>query len=246
MTDPSPQRKRITVQQNTDTEPPFEVYHLSHDLRGPLNSILGFTELLLEEIEGPLTDIQKEDISAINQSAHNLLRLINNMVDVSKLDAGRLELNAGDVDLTLVVAEVLNSDFWQRQAGHVTVSVELPHPLPPVAGDSPRMVQIFEELLLWAKLKGARDIKISAYSEPAAVKLQLYLPGVVISAQDMADVFKLIIRQDAAGRSNLGPGGLEMPLAHRLAERQQGRMWAEAMGSGTSIYLTFLRAEMQG
>jgi signal transduction histidine kinase len=110
MPEPTPDRKRVVVQQNPDSEP-FEVYHLSHDLRGPLNSILGFTELLLEEIEGPLTDIQKEDILAINQSAQNLLHLINTMVDLSKFDAGRMEFNLGEVALDQVVNTVLASDF---------------------------------------------------------------------------------------------------------------------------------------
>ena len=244
MTEPTPDHKRIVVQHNVDTEP-FEVYHLSHDLRGPLNSILGFTELLLEEIEGPLTDVQKEDISAINQSAHNLLRLINNMVDVSKLDANRLDLNTGEVDLKAVVEDILNSDFWLRQSGHINVIVDLPDDLL-VRGDSSRIAQIFEELLVWAKLKGAREIKISAGSDPVGVKIQLHLAGVMIPAQDMDDAFKLITRQDAAGRNHLGPGGLEIPLVRRLAEKQQGRVWAEGKGSGTSLNLTLPVAETQG
>jgi len=244
MTNPTSDHKRIVVQQNVDAEP-FEVYHLSHDLRGPLNSILGFTELLLEEIEGPLTDVQKEDISAINQSAHNLLRLINNMVDVSKLDANRLDLNAGEVDLKAVVEDVLNSDFWLRQAGHVKVVVDFPDDLL-LWGDSLRLAQIFEELLVWAKLKGAQDVKISATSDPAAVKVQIYLAGVIIPAQDMDDVFRLIVRQDAAGRNHLGPGGLEIPLVRRLAEKQQGQVWAEGKGSGSSLYLTLPLTETQG
>jgi len=246
MTDPTPERKTISVQHNSDLEPPFEVYHLSHDLRGPLNSILGFTELLLEEIEGPLTDIQKEDISAINQSAHNLLRLINNMVDVSKLDADRLELNEGEVDLKLVVDDVLVSDFWVGQASRVSVAVNLGDNLPLVWGDTPRIVQMFEELLAWSRLKGTQSIKISANNDSTKMTIQIHLVGVMVSGQDLDDVFKLITRNDAAGRSHLGPGGLEVPLVRRLAEKQQGRVWAEGVDSGTSFYLTFPIAEKQG
>ena len=245
MTDPIPDHKKIVVQQNMDTEP-FEVYHLSHDLRGPLNSVLGFTELLLEEIEGPLTDIQKEDISAINQSAHNLLRLINNMVDVSKLDADRLDLNEGEVDLKLVIDDVLASDFWVGQAGQINVVTNLADNLALVWGDSSRMGQMFEELLAWSKLKGTQSIKISAGNAPTEVTIQIHLTGVMVSEQDMNDVFKLITRQDAAGRNHLGPGGVELPLVRRLAEKQQGRIWAEGVGSGTSFYLTFPIAETQG
>jgi signal transduction histidine kinase len=245
MTNPTPDHKKIVVQQNAEAEP-FEVYHLSHDLRGPLNSILGFTELLLEEIEGPLTDVQKEDISAINQSAHNLLRLINNMVDVSKLDADHLDLNESEVDLNLVINNVLTSDFWMGQAAKINVAVNLKDNLPLAWGDGPRIAQMFEELLAWSKLKGTQNIKISTNNDNAEATVQIHLAGVMVSGQDMEDIFKLITRKDGAGRNHLGPGGLEIPLVRRLAKKQQARVWAEAVGSGTSFYLTFPIAETQG
>jgi signal transduction histidine kinase len=105
---------------------------------------------------------------------------------------------------------------------------------------------MLEELLAWSKLKGARTIEISVTSSPTQTTMRIHLAGVMVSEQDMDDVFKLITRKDAAGRSHLGPGGLEIPLVCRLAERQRGRVWAEGAGSGTSFYLTFPIAETQG
>jgi signal transduction histidine kinase len=105
---------------------------------------------------------------------------------------------------------------------------------------------MLEELLAWSKLKGAQGVKISASQTPNEVTIQIHLTGVMVSEQVMNDVFKLITRQDAAGRNHLGPGGLEMPLVRRLAEKQRGCVWAEGEGSGTSFYLTFPIAETQG
>jgi len=237
MTEANPDRQRITIQPDP-VEPVFEVYHLSHDLRGPLNSILGFTELLLEEVEGPLTDIQKEDILAINQSAHNLLRLINTTVDLSKLAASRLELNLGEVYLDQVISNVLASDFWAAKFGRVEVTVNLPDTLPVIWGDSSRVEQMIEELFALARLKGANNISITADSSAQEVTARIYLPGVAVSAQELEELFKLIVKAEPGGRSHLGPGGLEVPLVRRLAEKQGGRVWAATEDNGVTFFVS--------
>src|SRR6185503_13419133 len=93
------------------SQQPLEVYHLSHDLRGPLNSILGFAELLLEGIEGPLNETQQADMTAIYQSAQNLLYLINTLVDLSKLEANHLIFDFKSVDLNQIIEGMVTSDF---------------------------------------------------------------------------------------------------------------------------------------
>lgn len=108
MTEPDPVPHYSLKLQKHASDParqPLEIYHLSHDLRGPLNSILGFAELLLEEIEGPLNETQHADVSAIYQSAQNLLHLINMMVDLSKLEANRLKLDFKAVNLAEAVKD---------------------------------------------------------------------------------------------------------------------------------------------
>jgi signal transduction histidine kinase len=243
MSEPTPDRKRVVVQQHADAEP-FELYHLSHDLRGPLNSILGFTELLLEEIEGPLTDVQKEDISAINQSAQNLLRLINTTVDLSKFDADRLEFNFGEVSLEQVVKSIVVSDSWANSSGQVEVVVNLPETLPLLWGDSNRIEQMLEELFRQAlKLKGTRETTVAASADKKKVTMQIHLAGGVLPVADFEEIFRLIIKIDAAGRSHLGPGGLELPLARRIAEKHGGWIWVESDETGTTFYVSLPTAE---
>ena len=242
MTESPPDRKRIVLQQErTDAnQQAFEVYHLSHDLRGPLNSILGFTELLLEEIEGSLNEVQKEDISAINQSAQNLLRLINNMVDLSKLDAGRLEFNFEVVYLKQIINGLSISDVWTGRPDQVELVVDLPETLPLLWGDSSRVEQMVMGLLSLAlRLKRAGEVVITADYDAKTVTIQIHLPEVVVSAQELEEFFKLMVKVDATGRSELGSGGLEFPLVRRLAEKHKGRVWAESEeGAGTTFYLS--------
>ncbi|MBN1995531.1 MAG: HAMP domain-containing histidine kinase [Anaerolineae bacterium] len=246
MTETTPDLKRVVVQQGaTDAEPLFEVYHLSHDLRGPLNSILGFTELLLEEIEGPLTDIQQEDISAINQSAQNLLRLINNMVDLSKVDAGRLEINTEDVSLHQICRCIMATDSDWPKPDQIELTVDLPETLPLLQADSSRVEQMLGELLgLAFRLKGMGEVIVTANSNGQEVTVGVSVPGVVVLGQELEEYFRLIIKTDAAGRSQLGPGGLGLPLVRRLAEKHKGRVWAEEQaGAGIIFYLSLPAAQ---
>jgi signal transduction histidine kinase len=243
MTEATPDRQRITIQPDP-AEPVFEIYHLSHDLRGPLNSILGFTELLLEEIEGPLNDVQREDIAAINQSAQNLLRLINNTVDLSKLAASRLELNLGEVYLEEALNNVLAADFWAAKKGQAEVEVRLPDSLPVIWGDSSRVEAMLEELLgVACKLRGVGQIIITANNNPVEVGVRIYMPGVILTASELDDLFKLMVKADPGGRSHIGPGGMELPLVRRLAEKHGGRAWATAESAGTAFHLTLPIAE---
>src|SRR4030095_11379092 len=110
MAETKPQPEKSFALQKEAVHPshqPLQLYHLSHDLRGPLNSVLGFSELLLEGLEGPLNEVQIEDITAIRQSATTLLNLINVVVDLSRLEADRLVLTFKLVELEPVIAKVL-------------------------------------------------------------------------------------------------------------------------------------------
>ena len=145
--DSAPKKQFVLSPQMSDpSRQPLEVYHLSHDLRGPLNSILGFSELLLEGIEGPLTEYQEADITAVYQSAQNLLSLINNLVDVSKLEAGRLKLDFGAVDVEGVVQNILSFDFGPNKPEQVELISTITEALPPVRGDRDRVEQMIMSL----------------------------------------------------------------------------------------------------
>jgi signal transduction histidine kinase len=238
--DPSPKKSFVVSEKMSDpSRQPLEVYHLSHDLRGPLNSILGFSELLLEGIEGPLTEYQEADITAIYQSAQNLLRLINELVDVSKLDADRLKFDFGPVDVEAVIQSILSFDFGPNKPEQVELVSSVTEALPPVRGNQDRVEQMIMSLVRFGfKRVKSGQIVIKAESKDKMVIIQVILGGVELSTAEMSELFKLVVHVDSAGRSELGPGGLALPLAQGLAEMHNGEVRVERDEiNGTTFYL---------
>jgi signal transduction histidine kinase len=240
MTNPTPATSHSLAVQKQVADPaqqPLEVYHLSHDLRGPLNSILGFAELLLEGIEGPLNENQQADVAAIYQSAQNLLHLINTVVDLSKLEANRLNLDLKPVDLNEVLEAVLAGSMMEQ----VKFSAHIPASLPFVRGDCDRLEQMLKSLLKFAfKLTKKGAITLTAQSSDAnEVTLGLDIEQAQPGQEETAELFELIVKVDPTGRTTLGRGGLDLPLVRYLAELQQGRVWAESQSNGhLVIYLS--------
>lgn len=210
---------------------PLEVRHLSHDLRGPLNSILGFAELLAEEIEGPLNEIQTEDINAIYQSAKKLLALINTVVDLSRLEAGTCSLNLGPVELEPLFNKVLANDAIE--AGRVIVNIS--DAFPSLNGERERVEHMVFNLIDFAlQIKDVKELRVSATHNTAQATLQFTAVNGVMNDDDLDDVFDLTVAVDDAGRSTLTTGGLHMPLTYRLAVAHQGRLEVKAQ-PGTGI-----------
>jgi signal transduction histidine kinase len=238
MTDAAPARPHTLALQKQLSGPsrqPLEVYHLSHDLRGPLNSILGFAELLLEGIEGPLNETQHADISAIYQSAQNLLHLINTVVDLSKLEADRLTFDPKKIDLSEVIEAAL-PNIIVAEAGHPELVNQISPTLPAVWADRERVVQMLKSLLKFAfKATKKGPITLTARNEATEVILRLEMTQAGQIQSDGTDLFELMVNVDPTGRTSLGRGGLELPLVRALAEKQRGRVWAESHGDALII-----------
>ena len=196
--------------------------HLSHDLRGPLNSILGFTELLLDGIEGPLNEIQMQDISAIRQSAKELLELVNQLVDLSKLEANQLRLRPGPEPFREIISQLV--------AGFATTNLrltsEVPAKLPLVKVDRQRVEQLLSYLILFLQAQGASEIKIQVVVDSRTVKTEITTPAVSLTPEQQAVLFEATAAVDTAGRSEMTTGGLLLPLAAKLAASQDGQLYA--------------------
>lgn len=227
--DPAPHHSlKLQKQASAPPRQPLEIYHLSHDLRGPLNSILGFAELLMEEIEGPLNEIQQADVSAIYQSAQNLLHLINMMVDLSKLEANRLKIDFKAVNVAESVKAVWPA-VLKAKPRQIELDLNLPPNLPSLWADRDRLEQIVRNLFRAAfKLTKKGLITLSAEPGNPDLILRLGVGPVELSQAEVAGLFELGVKTDASGWNEIGPGGLELPLTRFLAEQQQGRVWAEA------------------
>jgi signal transduction histidine kinase len=221
--------------QTQEFDPPDQavaVYHLSHDLRGPLNSILGFSDLLLEGIEGPLNETQMEDLVAIRQSARNLLDLINIVVDLSKIGAGKLSLNWGQVPLDRLAARVTEHDLGEGRR----VSWENNQALPSVPGDFERIEQIILILARFLFENKASRVEFEIELAGSELILKLAAPEVILDKQKIAELPQLSVVTDANGRSQLSSGGVRVPLAYQLAKQHGGRIVVDSEAEGGSTF----------
>ena len=243
MTQSTSEPNQFTIQnqapQNQATDSsrqPLEVRHLSHDLRGPLNSILGFSELLLEGVEGPLNETQSEDITAIRHSAQNLLQLINTIVDLSKLATDGLNIECVNVSLQEVLQKT--QQVIKRETS-VALEIDLAQPMPLISGDGDRIGQIILAVArFFINSKKVNTISTRLEHNATDATFHLIAPQFFIPDSEREELFELTVRVDSGGHSKLSPGGLELPLAWQLAAKQNGYLSVESNEeSGTTFFL---------
>jgi signal transduction histidine kinase len=229
------------VLSNQSTGQSLELRHLAHDLRGPLNSILGFSELLIDGIEGPLNEYQYADITAIYQSAGNLLRLIDAVVDLSRCEANELSLSFESVDLYEVIDNILIHDFGSTKPETIALTTDLPDDLPPVHGQADRIEQMIIDLVRFGFKLDTDQITIGGRYDDVFVTIVVDVGPEVISAEELEMIFQLVVTTDSAGHTHLTRGRIELPLIRRLAEIHNGRVWGESTETGTRFHLELPR-----
>jgi two-component system, sensor histidine kinase and response regulator len=120
---------------------------ISHELRTPLNAIIGFSTVMLDELDGPITAMQREDLKTINQNGRFLLHLINELLDLARIESGKLELNIAAVDLRTLIGDIADTIQGLLYDKDVLLRVALPAHLPLVRGDADKIRQIMLNLL---------------------------------------------------------------------------------------------------
>ncbi|MBX0326085.1 HAMP domain-containing protein [Oscillochloris sp. ZM17-4] len=221
---------------------------ISHELRTPLNAIIGFSTVLIDDLDGPLTPIQREDAQSINRNGRFLLHLINELLDLSRIEAGHLDLDLGRVDLRAVVGEVVDTVQALLRDREVSLNHTLPVDLPPVRADADRVRQIMLNLLSNAvKFTERGTITVSATTLDELSEAGEVLPYVIISVRDTGigipadrqrDIFEEFVQ--IHGRQSRRRGtGLGLAIVRKLVEAHHGRIWVEsALSEGSTFSFT--------
>jgi len=214
--------------------------NVSHELRTPLNAILGFSEALGSGIFGRLGDRQAEYVDDIHLAGKRLLALINDILDLSKLEAGKMELREELVDLTRVAADAARDLRETSRAAGVSIELDLP-PTLSVLGDQLRLRQVIDNLLSNAvKFTPAGGlIGLSVKKQPGGGTIIVVTDtGIGIPAGDLARVFQPFEQSDSHLARRSQGTGLGLPLVRKLVERHGGtvRMSSEA-GVGTEVVI---------
>ncbi len=219
--------------------------NMSHELRTPLNSIIGFSRVILKGIDGPLTELQTQDLEAIHGSGKHLLGLINDILDISKIEAGKMELAFEEVDLHLVVKGVMSSAIGLVKDKPIELRQEMPADLPLVWADATRSRQVLLNLVSNAsKFTEQGSITVVARYDEALVTLGVRDTGMGIPPDQLENVFKEFTQVDASTTRKVGGTGLGLSISRRFVEMHGGKIWVESeLGQGSTFYFTLPRTQ---
>jgi PAS domain S-box-containing protein len=213
---------------------------MSHELRTPLHTVIGFSELLLEEIEGPLNDKQKRFIGHIHKDSMHLLELINDVLDLSKIEAGRLELRREPFDVAAAIEDVLGSIRAQGSAKSIqlTTSISVPTALD---ADRVRFKQVLYNLLsnaLKFTPQGGK-IHVSARVLDGFLEVAVTDTGIGIAKEDHASVFDKFHQVGATTKGVREGTGLGLAITKHLVEQHGGRISLKSEpGKGSCFTIT--------
>ncbi len=211
--------------------------NMSHELRTPLNAILGYTELILDNIYGEVTDKLRDVLQRVQNSGRHLLGLINDVLDLSKIEAGQFALSLSDYSIREVVHTVMASVESLAAEKRLALKVTVPRDLPPGKGDERRITQLLLNLVgnaIKFTEAGEVGVRVTAADDQFLVAVSDTGPG--ISEADQRKIFEEFQQVDTPSTRSKGGTGLGLSIAKRIAEMHGGRMWVESsLGKGSTF-----------
>jgi signal transduction histidine kinase len=218
---------------------------MSHEFRTPLNAIIGFADLLAEQGEGPLAAAYADYVRHVGEGAHHLLALANDILDLSRIEAGRIELRHEEFAASDAISEVLSVTRSLAEAKNIDVRSDAP-PTLFVYGDRTRFTQILYNLLSNA-LKftpAAGSVEVSAKPNYGEIRFCVTDTGIGIPGEQQAAIFEDFTQVAPPGSGEKEGAGLGLAITKRLVELHGGRIWVESIpgeGSRFSFIMPALR-----
>ncbi|HWN66124.1 MAG TPA: ATP-binding protein, partial [Haliangium sp.] len=232
---------RLQAEAGTRAKSEF-LANMSHEIRTPLNAIIGLTGLLMGDDE-PLTPEHRDQLETIRDSGNNLLGLINDILDLSRIEAGRIELEEQAFDLRPALASALDVVASQAAMQGLELAWDVAPDVPErVVGDVTRLRQILVNLLGNAiKFTPRGEVTLSVRAgrcDPGTCELEVAVrdTGIGIVADRQAQIFESFTQADASTTRAYGGSGLGLAICRQLVERMGGRIWVESeLGRGATF-----------
>ena len=207
--------------------------NMSHELRTPLNSILGFTDVMLEGLDGKLTDYMDNDLRLIQKNGQHLLHLINDVLDMAKIESGKMNLHPETFKIHSLFDEVTSITSTLASEKNTALFIEPDSDAEiEVYADNTRLRQVLINLLTNA-IKFTTNGKISMRAsmlDGARVLVKVKDTGLGIPPDHLEAVFQEFTQVDTSTTRKVGGTGLGLPISRRLVEMHGGRLWAESTG----------------
>jgi PAS domain S-box-containing protein len=215
---------------------------MSHELRTPLNSIIGYAEVMLDGVDGELTDEMTEDVQAIHGSGQHLLSLINDILDMAKIDAGRLEIDQEPVELKSVADEIEKVMRVLLKDRPVDLIMDVPANLPTLNADRVRLKQVLNNLISNAVKfteEGSITISTKVIDDGKLVQISVKDTGVGISEENQKILFQAFRQVDNSSTRKVGGTGLGLAITKHLVEMHGGSIWLNSReGAGSTFAFT--------
>jgi GAF domain-containing protein len=214
--------------------------NMSHELRTPLNAILGYTELILDDIYGQTPDKMREVLERLQANGKHLLGLINDVLDLSKIEAGQLTLDLADYSLKEVVHTVFTAVESLASGKKLALTTDVAPNLPPGHGDERRLAQVLLNLVGNAiKFTDKGEVAIKATTSDGSFMVAVRDTGPGIAPSDQGKIFKEFQQADNSATKRKGGTGLGLSIAKRIIAMHGGRIWVESeVGKGSTFSFT--------
>ncbi|MFV9503047.1 MAG: response regulator [Oscillochloridaceae bacterium umkhey_bin13] len=211
--------------------------NMSHELRTPLNAIINFSYMLAQGLHGPVNERQHAYLGRVKASGEHLLSLINDILDLAKIEAGRLELFTEPVTLTPLIESAMATVTGLTREKPIELRLELPEALPTLVADPVRLRQVLLNLLSnAAKFTEAGMITVAAHTSPNEVTITVRDTGIGIPADQLDLIFDEFRQVEGGSNRSYEGTGLGLAICRRLVMMHGGRIWASSTpGQGSSF-----------
>jgi PAS domain S-box-containing protein len=214
--------------------------NMSHELRTPLNSIIGFSRVILKGIDGPITEQQRADLSSIYTNGQHLLGMINDILDISKIEAGKMELIFEPVDVQQTISGVMSTAIALVKDKPIELKQEVAPNLPIIRADGTRLRQVILNLLSnAAKFTEEGQITLRVWADEQQITISVKDAGIGIPLEHQTTIFEEFHQVDASTTRRAGGTGLGLAISRHFVEMHGGRIWVESEpGVGSTFAFT--------
>jgi PAS domain S-box-containing protein len=228
----------ITKEVEADRAKSEFVSNVSHELRTPMTAIKGYTDLLHAQAVGPVNEEQERFLGVIKNNADRLTALINDLLEISRVETGRVRFEPQPTQIGEVISDVVNALAGQAEAKHQSLTYEIVGGLPDVMGDRDRLNQVLTNLvgnaIRYTPERG--KIEVRAYLVEEAVRVDVQDTGIGIASEDLGRIFERFYRADHPLVREASGTGLGLSIVKMFVEMHRGRVWVESeLGKGSTF-----------